>query len=500
MDKYIAITLGPIFDTINLASSPAALWTGSYMFSYLNKTICRLLVERGVKEEDILTPYFTTGNGFPQDCDGVGLFHDRIVFRANGFQIQDFVDIKEAAIDDLAKTFRVDKAYLQEYLLVRAAEADVENPILDTSKMLDCLELAKPIVSGWENNPLLSMLVGEECYGNEAIKNLPLTQAFRNWHLSKGNGQLKSISDICGAEWHTGMKKHAYYAVVRADGDHIGDVIKSLKSRREDTPEADKKTKTVREFSEDCIHYCADVANKVREFGGVAIYSGGDDLLAILPCENRDGKNVFHFIQETNELFAKRFDQESYGAAVSLSFGVTICYHKFPLYEALQDSQHMLFDLAKKQRNCTAIHLQKHAGQSEGLIIPNAALKSFTEQMEQLISKSDSEWFHSVHHKLKQFRKLFLHADNDRAQIDHLFANIFDADAHKDNALLHKTLPEFYYAVKTELGITCVVDIQDTEEAKKKIKAANSENAPIDTLCYILRLWKFFVEKGGKEE
>ena len=500
MERYIAVTLGPIFDTVNLASSPAALWTGSYMFSYLNKTICRLLVEKKVKEEDILTPYYTAGTQFPQECDGVGLYHDRIIFRAGDFSIEDFAQVKKDAIAHLAQTFGVDKEYLQEYLLIRAAEATVEHPILDTGKLLDCLELAKPIINGREDNPLLSMLVGEKHYGNETIKSLPLTRQFRNWHLRKPNGQLRSISDISGTQWNTGMKKHEYYAIVRADGDHIGDVIKTLRSVPEVAEEGKEAPKTVRDFSRDCIGYCGEVADKVREYGGVAIYSGGDDLLAIMPCENRDKKTVFDFIEEANKLFTSRFNEENYGVNASLSFGVTICYHKFPLYEALEDSQYMLFELAKSKRNCTAIHLQKHAGQSEGLIIPHAALASFKKQLVSTLAKNDSEWVHSVHHKLKLFRHLFLQAGTDRARIDNLFENIFDADAHSGNDLLHKDLPQFYYELVTELGITSVVDIDDREQAERKIKNANSENEPIDTLCYILRLFKFFVEKGGKKE
>lgn len=31
-NKYIAVTIGPIFDTVNLASSLSALWAASYMF------------------------------------------------------------------------------------------------------------------------------------------------------------------------------------------------------------------------------------------------------------------------------------------------------------------------------------------------------------------------------------------------------------------------------------------------------------------------------------
>lgn len=474
MDKYIAITLGPIYDTINLASSPAALWAGSYMFSYLSKTICRLLTENGVAEEDILTPYYTAGNNFPQDCDGAGLFHDRIIFRAKNFPVSGFAQIKEAAIGHLAETFRIDAAYLREYLIISAAAVEAENPILDTRAILDCLELAKPIVSGWENNPLLSTLVGEKYHGNEAIKSLPLTQQFTSWQLRNPNGQLRSISDISGLNWNTGMKKHRYYAIVRADGDRMGSIIANLASDQ------------IRDFSRQCILYCAEIAKEVGAFGGAAIYSGGDDLLAIMPCENQQGENIFRFIQKANRIFAEHFPKETYHADVSLSFGVTICYHKFPLYEALEDSQNLLFGLAKSRRNCIAVHLQKHAGQSEGLIIPNDALDAFLFRFDRIMAQRDDQWFQSAHHKIILFRSLFRKAGRDYTQIRNLFANIFDADSHVGNDLLHKELPDFYHELITALGIEAITDLKESDH--------------VDTLCYILRLFKFFVEKGGGEE
>lgn len=42
--SYIGITIGPIFETMNLVSSPAALWTSSYMFSSVTKKLCEVLV------------------------------------------------------------------------------------------------------------------------------------------------------------------------------------------------------------------------------------------------------------------------------------------------------------------------------------------------------------------------------------------------------------------------------------------------------------------------
>ena len=57
--SYIGITIGPIFETMNLVSSPAALWTSSYMFSSVTKKLCEVLVSvYKVRAEDIISPYF----------------------------------------------------------------------------------------------------------------------------------------------------------------------------------------------------------------------------------------------------------------------------------------------------------------------------------------------------------------------------------------------------------------------------------------------------------
>jgi CRISPR-associated protein Cmr2 len=367
----------------------------------------------------------------------------------------------------------VEKEYLQEYLLIAAAVNEVENPILDMGKVMDSFELAKPIVRGRENNPLLSLLIGEQNYGNEAVKKLEIVKGFRNWQLLKTASSLKSIPDIAAAGVTDKLKKHSYFAIVRADGDHMGDVIKKLSGEN------------VRDFSKNCLIYCGEIAKLVGKYGGVTIYSGGDDLLALMPCENAEQMTIFEFIQEANGLFTKSFPKETYQADVSLSWGVTICYHKFPLYEAMEDSYHMLTKIAKKRRNCVAVHLQKHAGQSEGLIIPNDAMEKFVELMGQCMFRKDSEWLHSIHHKLNQFRSLFNSAQLP-ATVQNLFANLFDAEAHQNNDLIHKNLPEFFCDMKADLGIVSV-------EAAK-------EHDTVDTLCYILRLFKFFVEKGGEEK
>ena len=92
MADYTAITIGPIYNTLQLTSSPAGLWAASSLMSWVAKSILEHLHGQGVDEEQFVSPYCRfdqAGNvilGEPEGiCEqmrgkGVGLFHDRIIF------------------------------------------------------------------------------------------------------------------------------------------------------------------------------------------------------------------------------------------------------------------------------------------------------------------------------------------------------------------------------------------------------------------------------------
>lgn len=483
--QYIAITIGPVFDTINLASSPSALWAASYMFSMLSKNVCAALVDSGVKQEDIVSPYFDVEDTMLNRNDGVGLFHDRIIFRAEGFDIEDFGVIKETAIKNTVKQFGFEKKdfqYFQDYFMVSAVSFEAENPILESSEMLDCLELSKSFVKSETSNPILSLYTSDrEDHRNENLRNLISEMKLDNWQLYDCVKTVRSLDDIARAQCAKDkmLKKHRYYAIVRSDGDNMGTIIKTL--------DTDEK---IRSFSKTCLKYCAGIADIVRnEYGGVTIYSGGDDLLAILPVENSNGNTVFDFSKKANDYFVECFKNLS--DEVSLSLGICVCYKKFPLYEALEESAHMLFDVAKADdKNRVAIRFQKHSGQSEGLVIPNKDMEKFIELQKAGVKKSDEKnerVLLSAMHKISLFKELFNNADDEKPVIN-LFANIFDADEHKGVKFIEKTLPKFFWELKSQMNILAISNTGVMADDKKDY---------VLTINYILRIIKFFIERAG---
>ena len=359
--KYIAITIGPIFDTINLTSSPAALWAASYMFSSLTKTICEILTqEYNVPEEQIVTPYYSASDSILNGNNGIGLFHDRIIFRADSFDLSKMPEVREKAIKAINEKFKLsDETYLSEYVMIAYTQYTADNPILESTALLNSLELSKPFVFEETRNPILSLFTNSDANSasnteetdqeqakvgkNKAVKKL--IAGFKGFQLEKfrnrnGDVVLKSLTDIT----YTGRpeyKRSRYYAILRADGDNMGKIIAGLTSDKE-----------IRDFSRKCLDYCSAIAERVGKYGGITIYSGGDDLLAILPCE-KDGATVFDFLKAANEIFAKHFS--TYQLSTSLSFGVLIAYNRFPLYEALSASADLLFGHAKNVKNCTTI-------------------------------------------------------------------------------------------------------------------------------------------------
>jgi len=525
--NYIAMTIGPILDTINLAPSPAALWTASYMFSSLTKILCQKITDSGVPAENIVSPYYDPDDPLITANNGVGLFHDRIIVCTDGtdFTEEALEKIKKAAIQEVAESFSLNAEYLQEYVMIASVSYANEHAIKGCGTILDCLELAKPFVQE-DSNHIFSLFIneGKDQKANEQIKNLPVVKSLGdNWQLLQKNGTIKSLSDIAGGRIPEAyrLKKNTYYAIVRSDGDNMSKIFSALSTNIE-----------IRNYSNACLKYCAAIADLVKEYGGITIYSGGDDLLALMPLEKAyistcDFPNLFAFLQKANETLQSHFktlveeiNTKNKGtnnpvvALPTLSFGVTVTYEKFPLYEALQDSQYLLFGVAKQYKNCTALRVQKHAGQSEGLLIPYAALGKIIELKTTLdtgINSTDTDTadqiFLSALHKLSLFDSFFT-AAADSEQVQNLFDNLFDADDHTDNTFLKKTLPAYFSGLREcnpAYSIRLLPDylrsyLQDKGITPDKDNDKGNMAAvyPVPTLVYLLRILKLYYEKAGE--
>lgn len=475
--RYIGITVGPIFDTMNMSSSPLALWASSYMFSTLSKTLCRLIVESGVSEEDIISPFYSVTDEITNKNDGVGLFNDRIIFCAESFDEKKIKDIKAEAINELADLINIPKEYLEGYVMISSVVFAADSPLEKGNIILDNSELKKNYIYKEETSPLLNLFNGNRRCRNSELLNTRMITDLASFQLRDEDGSVKSLTEIISTG--TGYKKYKYYAIVRSDGDNMGKIAQAMKTNEE-----------AREFSKVCLEYCSEIAGVVKDFDGVTIYSGGDDLLAILPCESLDGKNPFDFAARAQEIFANHFDKYKKGA--SLSFGILIAYNKSPLFEALEESERLLFSIAKKDKKSRlALKLQRSSGQTEGLIIANDKLDILIDVLKHIKDscshdENTGNMMLSASDKFNLFEYIFNGVDN-QEDIENTIWNIFDTKAQRNSLFFHTLLPQFIQSAILSGGITALTD------NRAQI------NNPAMAVRFVLRICKFLINEGGDE-
>ncbi len=236
--KIVAMTIGPIGDTMALAKSPAMLWYSSAVFSRLAFLLCRGL-HHTFPEGKLLTPCIAPAkldtNEF--EPDGVGKYHDRVVCA-----VPDSPDLKylvsglvTAAKQELAAMISRDKngtesptdlaflmTYLQvHYVILPEAEAGY-NPILGTSEYLDALEQMRCFDPVNTDNPFVA-LFGKIQLRNHEIRNCAMLRGVQNSQLRNADGSFRSISQIAAPDQTSMDKSTHYYAVIQADGDRMGE-------------------------------------------------------------------------------------------------------------------------------------------------------------------------------------------------------------------------------------------------------------------------------------
>ena len=428
--KVTVATLGPIVDTFELVEKPAGLWAASYTFSWL----CRAILENLLTAKDScpdakdvvspavaldesgnvkLNPLYAPPGATPDELalQGVGLLHDRIVV------IGDHVGSMKTAIDKAigtlaeiiadvggAKCEEV-KPWLREYLRIPAAVIELgspsANPLTAAGKLISAMELEPSFPAVETVNHILSVFRNTDDAGSENAKVLkyrkrliPEADDKTEWIVAKKENPSNplSLEELAECNGYSpkdgrGEKYRNYYAVIQSDGDSLGALLRQLDQEG------------AKEFSRRAIVFAGTCANLVRQYGGMPIYAGGDDLLAIVPlfgCIEKKGMTVLGLVEEINKAFYKAFydvfikkagnemarqlgedGPSRLDALPTLSFGISVQYKKSPLYEALEAARRLLENDAKTgKKNAVAIEVAKHSGQTHKFVIHGAAIKS----------------------------------------------------------------------------------------------------------------------------
>lgn len=372
--KYIGMNIGPVVKTLSLARKPRELWTASYLFSFLMECI---VDEAGKYEQiKIIAP-----KKWDKTCEDnelhVGLYPDRI-YMSTTCEID-----ADGILDDAWNTFSsnvpgVKREYFN--LMYTSCEADSEvEAIAELNRQLDVLELCMMASESDSQEDIMRVLqqgrdsvlyklsgdgtdFSVDTLAEIAAAQLKMVVADERWREFANEARKENGSPYSRLGGGT-MSFHRYFCVVQADGDNMGKTLTNMS-----LPDG-----SINMISESLLQFGKDATRKITGYEGMPVYAGGDDLLFLAPVLGRGSRNIFDLIDELEDAFAvvraacrKAIPDLPEDDLPSLSFGVTISFYKYPLYETLASARKLLFGVAKNvpSKKAIAWKLEKHSGES----------------------------------------------------------------------------------------------------------------------------------------
>lgn len=479
MTKYLGLAIGPIYRTLAQARKTRHLWSASYMFSYLMKNIMRRYREK--EDVKILLPY--AEDSIYDKKLGVGLFSDRLLIEVSApvDGVDYFNEMKKniaEVLDEMNKCLDLNYPNgLDLSDILRTCFLEIElpedkNPIIELSQLLDTLEQA-PKYRQYDLMEKMSELfdiANGKCFYKDAgisfqkgFQSLPeiATADLRRYNeveydeliSSDPADSNKEDTFIGKLKEHPSFKEHfkqyhKYVAIVKADGDKIGETIKAIGNN----------TEAMREFQKAIARFARQSLDPIRDFGGAPVYAGGDDLLFFAPIVNSNlttCPTILHLVKSLSDLFDQTIGNLSnipYGdPKPSISFGVSISFYKFPMKEALEKADELL-NKAKDpkfgDRNAVAVSLQKHSqGRAdEDFFIwrkTNSSFDNFLQLPDEdkkagllaFYTADERNRLHSAKYKIKEqkmlLRSIFEDGKNFTERLEAFFTNNFNESEHQ---------------------------------------------------------------------
>lgn len=467
-NKYLAITIGPIYQTFLQVRKTRELWGASYLFSYIAKQI----IEKLLAEDNnaLLVPAYEENNK-----KGIGLYPDRIFLkRTDKVNLVKVEAIRAVVLEEIASWFKGEKSveFLNAYFRIYAVEYAVagdQNPVILGNTLLDTTELRTTWQLEEPDNQLLYFLrkintlkIGEEkwisnhldekdIFSEVRFESMPeiSTRAIRDTNTDKYKELVKKYcysdvdldnDDSFIKDFKDELNKdrinlpfknyHKYVCIVKADGDRVGKYLQAIKNDFE---------AEIRNFSATLYNWGKESAKQIRDYAGIPIYIGGDDLLFLAPVVGKNNMHILQLTKSLNETFISNFGKlptrsTPNGETIkpTLSFGISITYYKYPLFEALQKSDDLLHQ-SKDTRNTTSLSLLKHSGSSFDISLYNDAdevTNAFNKTSNFFIT--DNSFVSSVIHHLRDNEIVYRNIGNDQEKIKMFLLNNFEEKAYRD--------------------------------------------------------------------
>lgn len=563
--RYIALTMGPVFATLQNARSTKAIWAASYMFSWIMQEILAELVKvPGVQLLNLAyNAKLTAGK------KGVGLFPDRFVARVEhntsidlknivrtildrlaAEMAKDFKDVKRRAQTDLnTQSIQPDKAtvfkFLSDYLRLQAIDFELpesdSNPVKTADDYLNSLELQVSFVPeqpfdlwglyfeellynwfirrefdppGFMSTPEIATrtfrAINEKEYDKAAAE-------LRDWDSDDSDRARKKQEDFIGTVKKIADTRfklcHRYMAIVHADGDNMGYLFRYM---AEKDHAASGKQNLAQTLADHVSAFSLAAVQLIKQFGGVPVYAGGDDLLFFSPAsvEDPEGhrRDIFQLLEDLDRCFSKEVlnktpldatileELKIQGKAPSLSFGVSVSHHKFPLGESLRIAQEeMLFNAIKSDghRNGVSWRITKHSGAGFGCVVDKTPGRPVVEAFKVLADakfpkgEKPDQFLSSVIFKLEDLEGLFRATAVKPGYRDFFYQilfNNFNETIHRDPENRQLLSP---YLQKVHALLTACFDEQTVSEALPREKAERLVKANLDKAYALLRYLHF---------
>jgi CRISPR-associated protein Cmr2 len=538
--KYTAVTIGPIYKVFSQARKTRELWGASYLFSF----IMRRIIEKLNDLPKCCLPYkvkiIEESKG-----KGAGFFPDRLIIEGDvKGRIQ---KIEEEIFFEIADNCNLSEDYLHNYLRIYVVtftlpvnisnkEEENNNIVIVANKLLDSIELKEKYFQkitdiNWRTaiDSLNRKIFYTEAFiGKSNDFQFPsiieiATDDFRKKNKDQYYRLVRTVlnaprqsnipeekqDEINQKEFVKGLNNnkdflpiklrpyHKYIAVVQADGDNTGKTIAKIGNNPD----------MVRKFSSALFDFAIFAAEKIKKYGGKAVYIGGDDLLFFAPVavwrENSNEvlghiESIFKLINDIDIIFKNKIIECNdlkhlylKGGILeknvpSMSYGVSITYSKYPLNEA-RDSAESLLREAKKIRddkNKICFQLNKHSGQGYGFTIDKKlysgnpikplsfdyflSMVSNIPLQENLLS--------SIIYKLKPMHGLLNQISTDKERLNIFFAQEFDLDKkepsqmtpeEKAKEFFIKNIVAFYHQLSVDFpNDNKPLPAQETEQDK----------------------------------
>lgn len=166
--------------------------------------------------------------------------------------------------------------------------------------------------------------------------------------INQAGETLKKLNESLAKLGARVPRPNPYYAVLAMDGDHMGKLLDSADSIQRHC-----------QISAALADLAAGISTIVVKHRGTVVFSGGDDLLALLPVDT-----ALVSASDISKAFCEKFRSLGF-PNITISAGIAIGHHNAPLQATIQKARQAL-NKAKIDwdRNALVIDVAKRSGES----------------------------------------------------------------------------------------------------------------------------------------